>query len=157
MHICCLAALPCLHYTDQIPNIFYCYSQTVEAPTLSLLVPLLVRGLAERATAIRRKTAVIIDNMAKLVDSPHDAAVFLPRLLPGLKNMSNETADPEARSVAERAHKTMVRIGAEGEVSAPQLATPQVRSVLHCCLPALFTRGAPNGCCVLMICVVHSL
>lgn len=62
--------------------------QTVEAPTLSLLVPLLVRGLAERATAIRRKTAVIIDNMAKLVDSPHDAAVFLPRLLPGLKNMS---------------------------------------------------------------------
>ena len=100
--------------------------QTVEAPTLSLLVPLLVRGLAERATAIRRKTAVIIDNMAKLVDSPHDAAVFLPRLLPGLKNMSNETADPEARSVAERAHKTMVRIGAEGEVSAPQLATPKV-------------------------------
>jgi elongation factor 3 len=98
----------------------------VEAPTLSLLVPLLVRGLAERATAIRRKTAVIIDNMAKLVDSPHDAAVFLPRLLPGLKNMSNETADPEARSVAERAHKTMVRIGAEGEVSAPQLASLQV-------------------------------
>jgi hypothetical protein len=119
--------------------------QTVEAPTLSLLVPLLVRGLAERATAIRRKTAVIIDNMAKLVDSPHDAAVFLPRLLPGLKNMSNETADPEARSVAERAHKTMVRIGAEGEVSAPQLATPQVRlflAALHCLLCLLVLRPA---------------
>lgn len=69
-------------------------AQTVEAPTLSLLVPLLVRGLAERATAIRRKTAVIIDNMAKLVDSPHDAAVFLPRLLPGLKNMSAQVPLP---------------------------------------------------------------
>ena len=107
----------------------------MEAPTLSLLVPLLVRGLAERATAIRRKTAVIIDNMAKLVDSPHDAAVFLPRLLPGLKNMSKETADPEARSVAKRAHKTMQRIGAEGVASAPQLATVEVCTAVscHCC------------------------
>jgi elongation factor 3 len=96
------------------------FVQTVESPTLSLLVPLLVRGLAERATAIRRKTALIIDNMAKLVDSPHDAAVFLPRLLPGLKNMSTETADPEARSVAERAFKTLQRVGAEGQQTRPE-------------------------------------
>ena len=57
--------------------------QAVEAPTLAMLVPLLVRGMAERQTAIKRKTAVITDNMAKLVDDPVDAAVFLPRLLPG--------------------------------------------------------------------------
>ncbi len=50
-----------------------------------MLVPLLVRGMAERQTAIKRKTAVITDNMAKLVDDPVDAAVFLPRLLPGEK------------------------------------------------------------------------
>lgn len=105
----------------------------MEAPTLSLLVPLLVRGLAERATAIRRKTAVIIDNMAKLVDSPHDAAVFLPRLLPGLTNMSKETADPEARSVADRAAKTLGRVGAEGEVTAPQLASLQVAACCSVC------------------------
>ena len=48
-----------------------------------MLVPLLVRGMAERQTAIKRKTAVITDNMAKLVDDPVDAAVFLPRLVPG--------------------------------------------------------------------------
>ncbi len=57
--------------------------KAVEAPTLAMLVPLLVRGMAERQTAIKRKTAVITDNMAKLVDDPVDAAVFLPRLLPG--------------------------------------------------------------------------
>jgi elongation factor 3 len=121
------ALISCIARPAEVPDCVHKLSattfvQTVEAPTLSLLVPLLVRGLAERATAIRRKTAVIIDNMAKLVDSPHDAAVFLPRLLPGLKNMSKETADPEARGVAERAHKTLQRIGAEGEVSAPQPA-----------------------------------
>lgn len=102
-------------------------AQTVEAPTLSLLVPLLVRGLAERATAIRRKTAVIIDNMAKLVDSPHDAAVFLPRLLPGLKKMGEITSDPEARGVAERAYKSLQRIGAEGQVTMPSKASVEVR------------------------------
>ena len=61
--------------------------QSVEAPTLAMLVPLLVRGMAERQTAIKRKTAVITDNMAKLVDDPVDAAVFLPRLLPGARRL----------------------------------------------------------------------
>ena len=59
------------------------FVQSVGAPTLAMLVPLLVRGMADRQTAIKRKTAVITDNMAKLVDDPVDAAVFLPRLLPG--------------------------------------------------------------------------
>ena len=60
------------------------FVQAVEAPALSIMVPLLVRGLRERQTAIKRKSAVIIDNMSKLVDNPADAAVFLPRstLLP---------------------------------------------------------------------------
>lgn len=34
----------------------------VDSPTLALIAPLLVRGLAERLTATRRKVAVIIDN-----------------------------------------------------------------------------------------------
>jgi len=61
------------------------HAQAVEAPTLSIMVPLLLRGLRERATAIKRKSCLIIDNMAKLVDNPNDAAVFLPRLLPGVE------------------------------------------------------------------------
>ncbi len=63
------------------------HAQAVEAPTLSIMVPLLLRGLRERATAIKRKSCLIIDNMAKLVDNPNDAAVFLPRLLPGVEKV----------------------------------------------------------------------
>jgi hypothetical protein len=37
----------------------------VESPCLSILVPLLVKGLREKA-AVVRKTAVIIDNMVKV-------------------------------------------------------------------------------------------
>ena len=46
------------------------FVQNVEAPALSIMVPLLIRGLRERATAVKRKSALIIDNMAKLVDNP---------------------------------------------------------------------------------------
>lgn len=43
----------------------------MESPCLSILVPLLVKGLRERA-AIARKTAVIIDNMVKVrLSSPY--------------------------------------------------------------------------------------
>ena len=68
-------------------------AQAVEAPTLSIMVPLLLRGLRERATAIKRKSCLIIDNMAKLVDNPHDAAVFLPRLLPGVEKVCARSLD----------------------------------------------------------------
>lgn len=63
----------------------------MEAPTLSIMVPLLVRGLRhDNTTAIKRKASVIIENMAKLVDNPLDAVPFLPNLLPGLEKVANE-------------------------------------------------------------------
>jgi hypothetical protein len=52
--------------------------QTVEAPALAVMVPLLLKGLKE-STPIQRKSCVIITNMSKLVNSPVDAVNFLPK------------------------------------------------------------------------------
>lgn len=60
------------------------FVQAVEPPALALMVPVLSRGMADRATATKRKAAVIIDNMCKLVTEPRFAKTFLPKLLPGL-------------------------------------------------------------------------
>ena len=38
----------------------------MESPTLAIMTPLLLRGLRERSTPVKRKTAIIIDNMAKV-------------------------------------------------------------------------------------------
>ena len=54
-------------------------AQSVETPALSIMVPLLIRGMRHGETPIKRKTCVIIANMSKLVNSPKDATVFLPR------------------------------------------------------------------------------
>lgn len=75
------------------------FVQAVEAPALSIMVPLLVRGLRERQTAIKRKSAVIIDNMSKLVDNPADAAVFLPRSAAGHCNFQTVLLTCSARVV----------------------------------------------------------
>jgi hypothetical protein len=56
--------------------------KAIEAPALAVMVPLLIRGLRE-GTPIQRKACVITTNMAKLVNSPLDAAHFLPVLVPG--------------------------------------------------------------------------
>ena len=87
----------------------------VTPATLSIMVPLLARGLAERDTSIKRKSAVIIDNMCKLVEDPQVVAPFLGELLPGLKTNSITIADPEAREVTLRGLKTLRRVGNVGE------------------------------------------
>lgn len=81
----------------------------VEEPALAIMVPLLERGLRERQTAIKRKTAIIIDNMCKLVEDETAAAPFLPKLLPGLEKLAAEVSDPEARSVCAKAQATLVQ------------------------------------------------
>lgn len=99
------------------------FVQTVEAPTLSIMVPLLVRGLRQdNTTAIKRKACLIVENMAKLVDNPLDAIPFMPKLLPGLDKVANEVADPECRAVAARAHKELLRVGNEGKTAPPKKA-----------------------------------
>ncbi|AGE55117.1 elongation factor 3 [Paramecium bursaria Chlorella virus MA1D] len=77
------------------------FVQSVDAKTLSILTPLLVRGLADRTTPVRRKTCVIIRNMAKLVDDPSDAAKFAYLLVDKVKSAAEGMSNPEARKVAE--------------------------------------------------------
>jgi elongation factor 3 len=86
------------------------FVQSVESPALAMVVPLLLRGLREKATATKRQSAVIINNMSKLVDNPIDAAPFLPLLLPALETNATSIADPEARGVTEKAVEQLNRL-----------------------------------------------
>jgi len=86
------------------------FVQSVECPALAMVVPLLLRGLREKTTATKRQSAVIIDNMSKLVDNPLDAAPFLPLLLPALETNAEAIADPEARDVTANAVLQLKRL-----------------------------------------------
>merc|ERR1712003_268803 len=91
------------------------FVQSVESPALAMVVPLLLRGLREKSTATKRQSAVIINNMSKLVDYPLDAAPFLPLLLPALEQNANSIADPEARDVTQRAVEQLKRLKVQAD------------------------------------------
>lgn len=118
--------ISCISRPEEVPECVYKLSATtfvqqVEAPTLAIMVPLLNRALGERKPAIQRQTAVIIDNMCKLVENPADAHQFLPILMPGLERIIEIAADPELRGVASNAVATMVRVGggSAGDIEDP--------------------------------------
>ena len=91
------------------------FVQAVSAATLAIMVPLLLRGLAERSTPIRRKSALVIYNMAELVDSPTDALEFVNLLKPHVEKAFNEMSNPEARGVCEKALKKMDHVANEAQ------------------------------------------
>jgi len=86
------------------------FVQSVESAALAMVVPLLLRGLREKSIATKRQSAVIINNMSKLVDNPVEAAPFLPLLLPALETNATSISDPEARGVTEKAVEQLLRL-----------------------------------------------
>ncbi|KAL1934396.1 hypothetical protein VTP01DRAFT_6578 [Rhizomucor pusillus] len=110
------AVIACINKPENVPETIHLlgattFVQEVDSATLSIMVPLLSRGLNERATPIKRKSALIIDNMCKLVDDPEVAAPFLPLLLPALEKIQDVVADPECRGVVQKALATLARVG----------------------------------------------
>lgn len=111
--------IKCIAKPENVPETVHLLGATtfvtdVHEPTLAIMVPLLERGLPERETAIKRKSAVIIDNMCKLVEDPNIVAAFLPKLMPALKKNEETIADPEARDKTTQALVTLRRVGNVG-------------------------------------------
>ncbi|KAF9023036.1 hypothetical protein BDZ89DRAFT_1070260 [Hymenopellis radicata] len=117
---------------EEVPNTIMLLSATtfvseVDSPTLSLMVPLLARGLNEKLTSTKRKVAC-------LVDSPVTVRPFLPKLLPGLIKVEGSIGDPEARGVVGKAIATLRQVGEvpEGDGSdLPPLKVADTGSLGH--------------------------
>lgn len=102
-------------HPDEVDEIMYKlagvrFVQSVESPALAMVTPLLLRGLRSGNRVTVRQSAVIIENMSKLVDHPIDAAPFLPLLMPALEKAADIMSDPEARGVAERSAAQLNRL-----------------------------------------------
>jgi elongation factor 3 len=132
---------------EEVPNTIQLLSATtfvseVDSATLSLMVPLLSRGLNEKLTATKRRVAVyvfpcdnpafrssfrrrIVDNMSKLVDSAVTVRPFIPKLLPGLIKVESSIGDPEARGVIGKAISTLRQVGEVPEGDGSDL--PQIK------------------------------
>ena len=132
----------CIIKPEQTPELMHklaavVFVQTVDSPTLAVLVPLLIRGLREPATVTKRMTAVIIANMSKLVENPLEAAPFLPLLLPALEKVADTVSDPEARSVCEKAQAQLTRLHTACATVADGVGNTSPKAVLAIVMGAI--------------------
>lgn len=64
------------------------FVNSVDAPSLALLVPIVHRGLRERSAETKKKAAQIVGNMSSLVSEHKDMLPYLGLLLPEVKKVN---------------------------------------------------------------------
>jgi HEAT repeat protein len=78
------------------------FTHSIDAASLALLAPILFRGLRERATHIKRKSAQIIGSMSSLVTNPSDMMPYVPPMVPLLQQILLDP-NPQVRASAAKA------------------------------------------------------
>lgn len=109
------ASLDCLVATSFIND--------VDMPTLGLLIPVLTRGMREKKVANKRRAALVIGNMCKLVNDPRTAYEFYPILKPVLEKGIDEIAIEEVRKVCENSLNTLQRVSSEATTISDNVIT----------------------------------
>ncbi|KAL5990285.1 eIF-2-alpha kinase activator GCN1 [Asimina triloba] len=84
------------------------FVNSVDAPSLALLVPIVHRGLRERSADTKKKAAQIVGNMCSLVTEPKDMIPYIGLLLPEVKKVLVDPI-PEVRAVAARALGSLIK------------------------------------------------
>ncbi|KAG7353289.1 heat repeat-containing protein [Nitzschia inconspicua] len=94
------------------------FLHAIDAPSLALIVPILHRGLRDRAAATKRYAALITGNICTMINDPRDFIPYLPTLMPDLKSSLLDPI-PDVRSIAAKALGSLTR--GLGEDSLPDM------------------------------------
>jgi elongation factor 3 len=106
------------------------FVQTVEGSALSVVIPLMLAGFKQSKSLVKRMCARIVDNMAKLVDEPLDAAPFLGELIPEVLSTIESVADPEARGVVQKTYDALVALKEKADAAGPAKVFRQTDEVV---------------------------
>merc|ERR1712139_743048 len=97
--------------------------QNVETKALAVMLPVLQRGLTDKAEEVKSTCWQIVDNMCKVVEAPASLIPVMPILEPLVKGATEKISDPEARGVAEKALGTLQKAAAGAELQRVDAAT----------------------------------
>ena len=118
------------------------FVNSVDAPSLALLLPIITRGLRERKTELKKKGAKIVGNMCSLVASPADLAPYVPLLLPELRRTLVDPI-PEVRAIAARALASLLQ--GMGQVAEFADLLPWLLQALQSDASSVERSGAAQG------------
>ncbi|CAE8597071.1 unnamed protein product [Polarella glacialis] len=113
----------------------------IDAPSLSLVCPLVQRALKERSAEMKRKGAQIVGSMVLLIKDAKDIQPYLPLLLPQLK-VTLVDPIPDVRATAAKAFGTLAN-GLPEEMLGDVL--PWLFNMLRSSESAVERSGAAHG------------
>ena len=95
------------------------FLHAIDAASLSLIVPVIHRGLRDRAATTKRYGALIAGNIVTMINDPKDFVPYLPILLPDLKSVLLDPI-PDCRSISAKAIGSLTR--SLGEATFPDVS-----------------------------------
>lgn len=100
---------PAKHTKEALDGLLSCeFMHSVDAPSLALLMPIIQRGLKDRAADLKRKASLITGNMCAMTADARDLNPYLPIVLPGLKAALTDPI-PDVRATTARALGSLMR------------------------------------------------
>lgn len=109
----------------------------VDIPTLSILIPILVRAMREKKVVMQRKAAVIMETLCKLIKNPIYARIFYDKLCWILDKGINEISIEEVRNVCSRSKNTLNKVYEQSNIKL-------VNSITHSSCLYLFKKEISN-------------
>ncbi|KAK4508785.1 hypothetical protein PRZ48_002524 [Zasmidium cellare] len=119
----------------------------VTSPVLAMLTPQLERALNTPTTPqeVLRQTAVVVENLTKLVHDPVEARAFLPKLKPGIQAVRDRASLPEVREIGQRAYDVMMKAMGEMQNGDSKTNTAVERTKTEDVLKLLEKEIQQNG------------
>jgi len=119
------------------------FVNAVDAASLALVAPVLLRGLRDRSGDAKQRAARVAGAMACLVAEPKDIEPYVPLLLPALRGCLADPL-PAVRAAAARALGSLLRgVGEGGGLLADLL--PGLMDSLHAGASSVERSGAAQG------------
>ncbi|CAI5723276.1 unnamed protein product [Hyaloperonospora brassicae] len=84
------------------------FQHSIDAPSLALVMPIISRGLRDRAGDAKKKAALIVGSMCSMINDAKDLVPYMETVLPSLKTQLMDPI-PEVRAVAGKALGKLVK------------------------------------------------
>ena len=107
------------------------FIQPIDSTALGLIVPVLTRGMKIRKNVYKRRCAVIMDSVCKLITDPHDILVFFPQLEAILLQGQEEIDKEEIRNVCTKTLETLYSVKKESMQNTKTVTYDDIKDALE--------------------------
>nr|CCA15342.1 hypothetical protein OsJ_12383 [Albugo laibachii Nc14] len=83
------------------------FKHSIDAPSLALVMPIITRGLKDRTGDAKKKSALIVGSMCRMINDAKDLLPYMEMVLPNLKTLLMDPI-PEIRTVSAKAMGKLV-------------------------------------------------